>query len=492
VRRLDAIAELACDEWAARTTDPRSLAECLAACGARIVASREPALVSAMARSRSMLVTRLEAVLRAHPRLPARVYAARVALLLLLCGVLGLPTLVFQPSALAASDWSVDDMRGTGMHIRNESNILGFGAEPVTTMKVTMPGAVLGARIEGKVKFSDAEDSVVELDDEAVFEERAGETQRRVEVEKADGAIRHRYLVDGREQPFESEGRRFMGRTVPILLRETTYDATARVERIAGKGGADAVLDEIELIRGDHGKATYIAQLAAQGPLDDTRLTRALTAVATMQSDFQRRRALGGLLEHQQLSSAHQLEVLKLVADMGSDFEQRMVLTRLATKLAADPAIAAAWRTALESVRSDFEARSSIATLAEARELDPMMTEASLLATHGIGSSFELRMSLTSLVQHVAAAPELAAAYAEATMHIRSDHERGVALTRLIRAVDLDVTAFKAVVTATNDIRSQFECRNVLRVLTDDLPADAEAIAAYRKANARCSDETAI
>jgi beta-lactamase regulating signal transducer with metallopeptidase domain len=492
VRRLDAIAELACDDWAARTTDARALAECLAACGARIVASRQPALMSSMIGSRSTLVARLEALLQREPRLVARVYAARTALLLLVCGVTGLPALVFEGSVQAASDWSVSDMRGSGMRVRNEIDVLRLGYRPVTTMKVKAADGVLGARIEGKIKFSDAEDSVVELDDEAVIEERAGATQRRVEVENADGAIRHRYLVDGHEQPFESEGRRFVGRTVPILLRETTYDAKGRVQRIADRGGADAVLDEIALIRGDHGRATYLAHLAARGPLDEAHLTRALTSVSSVQSDFERRRALTPLLEHQRLSTGHQLQALSLIAEMGSDFEQRMILTRLTTKLAADPAIAEAWRAVLETVRSDFEARTSIVTLASVHELHPAMTDAAIRATHGIGSSFERRMSLTSLAQHLSAAPALAVAYADATRHIQSDFERRMALTRLIRTVELDVAAFKAVVAATKEFRSQFECRNVLRALTDDLPADAEALDLYRSANARCNNDAEI
>src|SRR5262249_38133273 len=79
LRRLDQLAELACDDWARDAVDGRALAECLAACAERVV-SNGPTLALAMARPRSPLIQRIQNLLEDAPmQHPIRTWVARIA-----------------------------------------------------------------------------------------------------------------------------------------------------------------------------------------------------------------------------------------------------------------------------------------------------------------------------------------------------------------------------------------------------------------------------
>lgn len=491
VRRLETIAELACDDWAARATTRRAAAECLAACGERI-AAQSPLFASTIVRSDSTLVERIRTVLHERRRLAGRVIAARGVLVLALVGVMTLPVVVFQAPAQAEVDWSVRDLSGSGVRKTLEFNFGRLRFEDVTTLKVRQDGTTLGARLEGPVRFADSEDSVVALEGRAVIEEvivggARHADERRVEVESTDSGISHRYTVNGLDQPFEPAGRAFMVDAVPTLLRETAYDADHRIAKIIEKGGQEALLEEVSRIETEWSRGKYLAKLAERERLDGANVTRALMLTAPIQSDYVRRTTLVALLKHQDLTSEQQAQVFDLVADTQSDYEQRLVLVQLVPKLhVEDASLAAAWQAALETVDSDFEARVAIIALAERNDLTPSLVEAAIKATTGMGSDYEARVALAALVPHLARMPTLASAYADSTRLIASDYEHRRALTLLADAAALDAAGFKAVLAAAENIDSRYECNRLLQVLTADLPADADAVQGYRRMHDRC------
>lgn len=491
VRRLEVIAELACDEWAAGATTRRAAAECLAACGEHI-AARSPRFASAIIESDSTLVERVRTVLQERRRVAGRVIAARGVLAFAVVGVMLLPVVVFEAPAVAEVKWSADDMSGSGIRKTLEFDFGRLRFEDVTTMKVRKQGSILGARLEGHVRFAATEDSVAELEGRAVIEElvvasaREG-GERRVEVENTDEGIAHRYTVDGLDQPFEPDGRRFLGDAMPTLLRETAYDAENRIARIIDAGGQDALLDEAARIESEWARGRYLAKLATLEQLDSARHDRVLSLIAPMRSDYVRRTALVALVEHQKLASEQQAKVLELVAQMDSDFEQRKVLVQLAPTLDVDDAsVVAAWSAALATVDADYEARVAVITLAERSDLSAEIVAAEIEATNGMGSDYEARMALTALAPHIARTPALASTYAESARQIDSDYELRKALTLLVDTAALDVAGFKAVIAAAESIGSPYECSRVVKALTADLPADVDAIENYRRMHDRC------
>lgn len=468
-RRLDALAELGCDAWAARHGDPRALATCLVACAERVY-DDAPALVAAMARKRSPLLTRIQSLLEDTPmQNPLRKTLTRVALAAAISGVLLLPGVAIH-RAIAAEH-----------HSSIEINAGWFGKMMSVDIDAD-DGSRLKAKVKGEIRFNDAENAVVSVSDNAFIEQTTSGGTHRIELAAAaHGGVDRRYFVDGKERPVDEDARRWLATAIPLLMRETGFDAQAREQRIYARGGADAVLDEVAKIHDDYPRRIYVKALAGEGKLGDAQLSRALQLVAAMRGDYERRESLDALIEAQPLSSANQVALLEAVAQIGSDYEQRTVLATLAPKLASDPAVTAAWSKAIGSVKSDYEARTAIAALAERDDLSREQVGAALAASAAIGSDYEQRTALVELAPHLKGMPELVVSYAKAAHAIQSDFERRTALVELIDSVKLDVDGATAVLDAIADMDGDYERRVVLIELADRMPADAGLVKRYRQ-----------
>ncbi|HVF33892.1 MAG TPA: hypothetical protein VND91_01055, partial [Candidatus Saccharimonadia bacterium] len=351
------------------------------------------------------------------------------------------------------------------------------------TEKFSMKNSDLGldVEIDGKVEFTAAEDDVASLEDEAKIEQETGGVSRRIEYRNRGGRIEKRYFVEDDERPLDAAGRAWLAQVIPVLLREGGFDAEGRVARILARGGAGAVLDEVERIRGDHARRAYIVALAESTKLAPAELDRAIVLAAKSASDFERRSSLVALIDTQSPRAPQQVAILRAVADIGSDFEQRTVMQSLAGKLDPSDAVSEAWGAALATIESDFEARTVLQTFAGRKDLGADAVRLALRSSAGIGSDFERRSALESLAPHVARHPGLARDYAAAAAGIGSDFECRSALVALIEGTKPDVDASTAILAAVAEMGSDFEQRTVLVALAERMPADVELIRRYRE-----------
>jgi hypothetical protein len=344
-------------------------------------------------------------------------------------------------------------------------------------------GAQLKMRVVGKITFTDAEDDVKSVSGRSsILEKRDGVT-RRIDLQP-DGAngIMRTYTVNAKPQPFDAEGRKWLAKLIPDLLRETTMNAEARVANIQAKGGAIAVLDEIDRIHADHARGKYLEILVKKGPIDDKLTPRLFAAIKVIDSDFARRNVLLAVIGKQALSSAQQVSLLGAVAEMDSAFEQRSVLNALAPTLNADPAVMQAWRVAVGRMDSDFEIRSVIDQVAKRTALTPAQLDSVIDASNSLDSDFERAQALKALLPHMekASAPQVEA-YLKSARGIDSAFELRGVVTALIKRVALEKPAFPAVFQSIDAIDSDFEKRAALETVAKKLPRDAELVARYRK-----------
>ncbi len=475
-RRLDALAEFGADSWAVRATgDRRALAQCLARCTEEISATRTPALAIAMV-GKSQVLTRIQRILEEQnmkPNLrPVHWVLITIAALFALAV---LPVVVIGTASAS---------RGT--HIETGRGPLGVNYSKVSIQENDLS---LSAEIRGKIQFTQAEDDVLALgqDGEAWIMQEVGGIKRRIEFENDSGKLVRRYFVDGQARTFDAEGRTWLRAVIPTLLREAGLDAHARARRIHERGGADALLAEIALLRGEHVRSVYIGHLAALGQLDTTQLARAIALAGAGDSDFERRQALNPLIENQAIAPAQQIQLLGIVARMGSDFEKRGVLKVLARKLSDDPAVGAAWVRVLESIDSSFERREALVALAERPAPAPGLLRYAFDSIATMDSDFEKRTALKAFSRH-ARDSRFAPAYIAATRRIASDFERREALLELLDRSAIDAITATAVIGAVATMGSDFEQREVLVRLARVMPKDVALIERYRAVARGMSD----
>jgi hypothetical protein len=83
-------------------------------------------------------------------------------------------------------------------------------------------------RISGEVHFNDTDSDVKTMSPGSYFsyEESFGISGRRYEaMADSSGQIKRRYLVEGREKPFDADGQAWLRAALPDIIRNSGIDA---------------------------------------------------------------------------------------------------------------------------------------------------------------------------------------------------------------------------------------------------------------------------
>ncbi|MBW8367863.1 MAG: hypothetical protein K0M70_08400 [Arenimonas sp.] len=476
--RLEALAEDACDARAAQLLGSgRPLAECLATClshaGAR---AGNPALAVAMASDSGHVLRRVKNLLEESPMSlrPLSPTLRRTALIAALVALVALPGLAV---TTFAAEGLGDGVRRMIVGGNNYSYRQSSGNHRLDVKQV------------GSVDFNDAGTDVTRLGKGAKFEivETRDGVKREIHIYGKDGAIQRDYRMDGSPQPLDA-GRAWLAQRLPEVLRETGINADSRGKALLAKGGPDALLAEIALIKADHSAARYVAVLFNNAALDAAQMDRVMKLMQDITSDFEMRQALQAALDSQDLPPTQQVQLLELSMQISSDFEQAELLSSLAETLPPDGDVLRAWRKALAGISSDFEQRRVLDALLTRGQPSAAQVVMALDAAHGISSDFETRAVLASAAPRLGASPEARAAYFRLARTIGSDFELREALNQLLRAGPVDAATADGVLTLLSDIGSDFEAGEVLKSLAGVMPADPALIERYRAAARRLGD----
>ncbi|MBL8298167.1 MAG: hypothetical protein JNN30_07470 [Rhodanobacteraceae bacterium] len=501
LRRLHALAEWQCDAAAVRATgDAPALAACLVHCLQQRITPSFPALAAAMADVRSPLLQRAERLLEGDSMsclpLSWRIRFASVAAVAV--AVLALPTLIV-PASFAAERPSSPSAPTSPAP---PAKVVRGCTEPVTgscrsvvrdngnlEVFVGDAGHRLHYRSRGEVRFSEQDDGVAALGDGAQvsWEETVGGDTRKIEYTGRGTALNLRYWRNGKEQALDADAQAWIARVVPQLLREAAIDVEGRVARLIARGGNEAVLAEIALIRSDYAQGRYLGELTGKYKLSDSELERALLQIRRIDSAYEKRQVLSVALASQQLGKSQWNSVLVTAADIDSDFERSELLVSIAHQVAGDEALRGAWLRAAEGVESSYERRRSLeALLAVARDDAVVLTI--IDAATGIDSDFERRELLSNAAQKARDPNAIALRYATAAARIESDFERREALVALLSAGSLGREGALAVLDATDSMDSDFERREVLTEVVRRVPDDAKVRDRIRQLAANLSD----
>ncbi|HEY4353983.1 MAG TPA: M56 family metallopeptidase, partial [Paraburkholderia sp.] len=273
-RRLDDLAELACDAFAAACLgNARGLAECLAVCAEHHVGAHTFDLAPAMAARPSSLMLRIDRLLEGvnmETTTATGTGARAVALFVLVAAALALPAIGVDAGVAHAAPTSdashaslsatlSDDKKGkSSISIHSDSD----DGSDSTVISVSDDHRSFTANIHGKLTLNDAETEIVGLSagGTAKLEENVGGTKQRIELSERGGKLEQHYFVDNAEHPYDDKARAFMT-TVATDIARSGIDAEGRVKRLYAQGGAKRVLDEIGRLHSDYAGSIFLRTL---------------------------------------------------------------------------------------------------------------------------------------------------------------------------------------------------------------------------------------
>lgn len=292
-------------------------------------------------------------------------------------------------------------------------------------------------RSSGDLKFNDDFTDITGVSRGGFIEisEVQGSTLRRLTLRMDGGSIERIWVINGREQPWDDAGRRWLAELLIDLDRHSAMGIDYRFPKLFAQGGANAVISEAEKMESDYAMSMYMRRLVDTQTLNDGEYERIVTiASREIRSDYEMSRILRGVAERSSLESeAMRAGYLRAVDRMSSDYERSRVLqTVLGKSSMSNDVGAAAIRTA-GNLRSDYE-RSQVLLAA--------------IKNKALGAADVI--------------PIL-----ETVTKSRSDYEKSRVMLAVAARWSLDGDARKAYLRAADTIRSDYENRRVLTALVN-------------------------
>jgi hypothetical protein len=364
-------------------------------------------------------------------------------------------------------------------------------------------GLRIKVHISGKVEFNDDYTEIVSITNGgslSILEERNGVTRKFEAIPSADGSLKRSYYLQGESRALDSEARAWLSRMLLDTVRQSGYDAKARVQRILKGRGANAVLEEISQIKSDYAKKIYFVELLHSGSLDAGTAQRViqqatrevssdyekaqiltktgdlflnneairaayLDGVDSISSDYEKSRVLQTLLKREDLSQATIEQIIKASSRISSDYEKTRVLMKVASLGGKDEAIYNALLEAAKTVRSDYEKARLLLKAAEVSGNHEGARNAYLEGVRTISSDYEKGRVLQALLKQEGISKETLKRIIQVAGSISSDHETANLLIKIAALSSGDEAIRNALVEASKSIASEHDRGRVLNAV---------------------------
>ncbi len=359
------------------------------------------------------------------------------------------------------------------------------------TMQSNDDTTSLKVRGRGRIEFTDDDADVKSLSDGGYLEieERTPSGTARVEFTLhagsagSSGSVERRWWKDGRSESFEPEGRAWVAKRLPDIIRRTGLGADARIARILQRQGANGVLDEVSRIPSDFVKSRYLMKLLAlqsQKPLDAPTLTRLIVQTGReIKSDFARGQVLGAVAKLGVPPDEVAVAYIDATRTMHSDFERGRALGALVQSGRLHTATLKVLLDSATTIKSNFELSRLMVTTLEHQQLDETSLRAYLGAEGSIQSDFERRRVLTALTDARARAskplPESTVrGILEAVSHMHSAFDASQVLTSVAGTQHLEGDLRKQYIDTADKLSSRFERDRALAALAHNEHAERD------------------
>ncbi len=379
----------------------------------------------------------------------------------------------------------------------------------------------LEVKYEGKVEFTDDDSDVKTLSPGGVLRIREGGwiSSRTIEFDAdASGTIRRRYWEGMSEKPFVPDGKAWLAQALPRIIRQTAFGAEGRVARILKAKGPAGVFAEIALIDGSWAKRVYFTELLKSPGLDAATVRQALEqagrqiesdyelasllissdrllvdeatrrayfdAAASIQSDYEMRRAYSSALKRGPVPSDVLAGVLAASIGIESDYEEAELLVQIARLQPLDAGTRGPFLKALATIDSDYECRRVVSAVVRA-DPSPETLATMLDPSIAIDSDFEQASFLIDVAKSQAIEGPLRAPFFKGVDSIDSSFERGRVLQAVTKRGSLSPETVVAVLRSAQGMGSNHETSQVLMALATTQPISDEARDLYIAAAGR-------
>jgi hypothetical protein len=296
---------------------------------------------------------------------------------------------------------------------------------------------------QGDFKMSDDEQSIISLSNGAyLYYKKDG---KRLKIEQNEqNVITYQFNNGEKKSKLSSEEQKLLSSILKDLIAHG-FGVKDRAERLYNKGGLKAILNEVDVVKGDYAKAKYFEVL----------------------------------FEKDQLSKSEIIQTLnQLSSSVNSDYEKSSLLKDFPKSKLVDVDISNTYYTTLKSVNSDYEKASAIKLILEKTEVQEQFSTA-FQFMENIASDYEKSEIIKSVIKNKPMSNEIFYAVLKASTKVESDYEVSGIYKKMIKKLAMTETQWLDCFIYIQKINSDYEKGGVLEEAYSKMPASEKVKKAF-------------
>ncbi|MEO8295399.1 MAG: M56 family metallopeptidase [Gemmatimonadota bacterium] len=389
------------------------------------------------------------------------------------------------------------------------------------TVKVTGTDCKVDLRMEGKVEFNDDFTDVTSISNGGFFRLDATDhgVRHQLELSPRNGTLERTWRVNGSEQTYDAEARRWFATFLLELDRRTAIAVDIRLPLLIKQGGVTAVLNETAKMPSDYARSQYYTKLAASDHLSPVEVKRifeqavtlktsdyysselikaflgngvedpamrevVLSMVDQMDSDYYRHEAMNTLLASGRPTAAEMNVLLTVVGRMESSYYQAETLKQLLMLGTITPAQRAMVTRTVASMKDDYQMAEVLKVLITKGDMTEDERTAFFTALSSVDSDYYMyEIAHAMLAEHQPSSSESSLVLRSAG-RMKSDYYRGELASDLLESKGLTASDLVSVVDLVRSMESDYTKGEVLqKVLQHDAANDQVRKAVLDAAN---------
>lgn len=341
-----------------------------------------------------------------------------------------------------------------------------LGAGRTTTLQWNDDHQSFKFVVHGEVHFTDDEADVKSVSPEGslLIEQKNAYGRHRFEARpEADGGVRRSYTVNGENRPWIPDGKSWLARQLPDLVRDSAIDAAERIARRRRNKGESGVLDYIALAHGDGAKRIYFQELFAGDPPALETKRRAIHQIALeIHSDGDKAALLKTLARHFVHDDALRDGFFEAGRTIRSSGDRRSLLDEVLQQSGDEAATVKRVADAAAGMSSDGDKSAVLIHAIEHSGRDESLQTACLDAVNTIHSDGDHQRVLAALLQYGIASDEVFLRALASAARMGSDGDKAHFLTAAASKFPDGHPVFEGFLDTTKTIHSDGDKAHVL------------------------------
>ena len=322
----------------------------------------------------------------------------------------------------------------------------------------------LSLKIDGAIEFTDDDHDVKTLSPWGHFRLEEGSWfSGRVYDVKADwaGNLTRTYSVGRTTKPLDDDGRAWLARLLPQMIRDSGFGAAPRVARMLRQGGVPAVIAEIGLIHGDGSRRVYVQQLFSQATLSVPQLKDVAKLIQGISSDGDKAQTIIDV-DQKYFTGDLRSYLFDIVESINSDGDKRRAISDIVKKDPASTETLVRAARAARRISSDGDKAAVLVEMSEPYRASDELRMTYFEAVNSINSDGDHARVLSKLLEGHGDDRDTVARVLRSAQKISSDGDKARVLRDAVPKYSEDDSVRKAFFDAANSITSDGDHQQVL------------------------------